>query len=65
MTEDAQNTQRTLGRIEGKLDALLDAQTDHSQRLEKVERFTNRLAGAMSLLTVSVPFLVFFVSHLR
>jgi len=61
MTDEVQ---RSLGRIEGKLDSMLDAQSDHATRLASVERYTNRIAGALVLVTAIIPVAIFLIGHL-
>jgi len=58
MTDEVQ---RSLGRIEGKLDAVLNSQEDHAKRLTAVERWSNQIAGALALVTVTIPVLIFLL----
>ncbi len=41
------DVQRSLGRIEGKLDNLLDSQKDHDNRIISLENDRNRVKGAL------------------
>jgi hypothetical protein len=62
MTDEVQ---RSLGRIEGKLDTALDMQAEHAKRIEKVERYTNQIAGALALVTVLIPVALVLANNLH
>lgn len=50
VTENDLNVQRTLGRLEGKLDTALNFGYDHDARLKSLEGSRAKLSGAMLVL---------------
>lgn len=46
----ADDVQRTLGRIEGKLDAVLQQQEDHKRRIDDLEGLKNKALGIAAII---------------
>lgn len=49
--------QRSLGRIEGKLDTILDVQKTHATRLDDLDALKNRGYGIIAAITVAGGFM--------